>query len=84
MFDLADPYGHPAGHIQISLGWKFPYVSLGSSGEAELPPAEKTEPSERKAQSQKDGDVDEAPGGGFVPPERNKAQVRTASRTTDR
>lgn len=80
VFDLADPYGHPAGHIQISLRWKFPYVSRVSSGEVKFPPAEKTEPSKHTHQSQKNADVDKAPDTGYVPPEANKAQVRTLSR----
>lgn len=83
VFDLAGPYGHPAGHIQISLWWKFPYISPASSGETELPVAEKMGPSERKPQSQKDADVDKSPNKGFVPPDRNEAQVRTAGRTID-
>lgn len=81
VFDLADPYGRPAGHIQVSLRWKLPYVSPVSDGEVEPPQAEKTEPPVRKPRSQKDGDVTKAPSRGAAPPERSSAQVRTPSRT---
>lgn len=63
VFELTDPYGLPAGHIEVTLRWKLPYVSpsgsVSTTKEPELFPRKKMDPLKRELHGRKVKDRDE-------------------------
>lgn len=91
VFELTSPYGLPAGHIEVTLRWKLPYVSpsgsVRTSKEPELFPRKKMDPLKQELHSRKVKDrdetqeeKDEASGDRLLlistPPESATSQVR--------
>lgn len=92
VFELTNPYGLPAGHIEVTLRWKLPYVSpsgsVGTTREPELFPGKKMDPLKQELHSRKVEDrdetqeeKDEASGDRLLlisaPPESAASRVRT-------
>lgn len=91
VFELTNPYGLPAGHIEVTLRWKLPYVSpsgsVSTTKEPEPLPRKKMDPLKQELHSRmvEDRDEtqeekDEASGDRLLlisaPPERAASQVR--------
>lgn len=63
VFELTNPYGLTAGHIEVTLRWKLPYVSpsgsVSTTKEPELFPRKKMDPQKQELHSRKVEDRDE-------------------------
>ncbi|XP_030587414.1 protein fantom isoform X3 [Archocentrus centrarchus] len=94
VFSLADPSGRPAGHIEVTLKWKFSYiVPLGATEEPRFTPEEQRveETAEMKQQQDDEEDAETpkdeedlhhpAASEALLPKPRQKPQVKGASAT---